>query len=243
MMRLIPEPEKVTAKRKKINMTKEVVEQLEKIDWQAIKVISFDLDDTLWDNSGVIERCEKETYEFLCEKHPPFAEHYSQEALLRISEQLLAEDAPHFDNMTTLRKAVLKHALIETAGDLNLVNQAFAIFYYWRNQVTIPNITYKLLQQLSKKYSLFAVSNGNSNLYWLGLMQYFEKHYIAGVDGRAKPSAEMLHRICKLKGIEPKQLLHIGDSHETDIQSSINAKCQHLHIDYTNIDYLNTKLS
>lgn len=219
-------------------MTKNVEEKLTKIDWQAVKVISFDLDDTLWDNTGVIEKCEKETYDFLCKKHPPFAEHYSQESLLRISEQLIIEGEPHFDNMTTLRKAVLKHALIETAGDLNLVNQAFAVFYYWRNQVVIPDITYKLLENLSKNYSLYAVSNGNSNLYWLGLMQYFEKHYIAGVDGRAKPSAEMLHRICEQKNIQPEELLHVGDNHETDIQSSINAKCQHLEVHIRNIEAL-----
>ena len=213
-------------------------EKIQAVDWSKVKVISFDLDDTLWDNSGVIEKCEQELYNFLCKKHPPFGEHYSIETMHRVSEQFLAQDVPHFDNMTTLRKAVIEHMLLETAGDLNLVNQAFGVFYYWRNQIQIPELTYQLLDKLNKQYSLFAVSNGNSNLYWLGLMDYFEKHYIAGVDGRAKPSADMLHKICGLKNIEPQELLHIGDNHDTDIQSSINADCQHLHIDYTEIEAL-----
>lgn len=226
------------ARKIKSNMSKTTQEKIQAVDWSKVKVISFDLDDTLWDNSGVIEKCEQELYNFLCKKHPPFGEHYSKETMHRVSEQFLAQDVPHFDNMTTLRKAVIEHMLLETAGDLNLVNQAFGVFYYWRNQIQIPELTYQLLDKLNKQYSLFAVSNGNSNLYWLGLMGYFEKHYIAGVDGRAKPSADMLHKICDLKNIEPQELLHIGDNHDTDIQSSINADCQHLHIDYTEIEAL-----
>ncbi len=230
------EQEKI--KKIRIKMSKTTEEKIQAVDWSKVKVLSFDLDDTLWDNSGVIEKCEQELYNFLCKKHPPFGEHYSKEAMHRVSEQFLAQDVPHFDNMTTLRKAVIEHMLLETAGDLNLVNQAFGVFYYWRNQIQIPEFTYQLLDKLKKQYSLFAVSNGNSNLYWLGLMGYFEKHYIAGVDGRAKPSADMLHKICDLKNIEPQELLHIGDNHDTDIQSSINADCQHLHIDYTEIEAL-----
>ena len=237
MMRHTQERRKI----KKIinNMSKNTEEKIQAVDWDKVKVISFDLDDTLWDNTGVIEKCEQELYNFLCQKHPPFEEHYSIETVHRVSEQFLAQDVPHFDNMTTLRKAVIQHMLLETAGDLNLVNQAFSIFYYWRNQIKVPEITYTLLDKLKAKYSLFAVSNGNSNLYWIGLMDYFEKHYIAGVDGRAKPSAEMLHKVCELKDIKSQELLHVGDSHETDIQSSINADCQHLHIDFNQVEAFN----
>lgn len=205
-----------------------IEQRLQAIDWSRVRVISFDLDDTLWDNTGVIEKCNQELYDFLCRHHQPFSRHYSVDAMLRVSEQFVAEKIPHYDNMTTLRKAVIRHMLLETAADLNLVNQAFSVFYYWRNQVTIPSLTHDVLQHLGQRFDLFAVSNGNSNLYWLGLMQYFEKHFIAGIDGRAKPSAEMLHRICDLKNIKPTELLHIGDNHETDVQSGINANCQYL---------------
>lgn len=219
-------------------MTLTIEEKMQAVDWGAIKVISFDLDDTLWDNAGVIEKCEQEVYDFLCRKHPPFAERYSKEDMLRVAEQFRAQEVPHFENMTTLRKAVIEHMLLETAGDLNLVSQAFAVFYYWRNQVTIPEVSYRVLEHLHQHYALFAVSNGNSNLHWLGLMKYFEKHFIAGVHGRAKPSADMLHKVCALKKIEPQQLLHVGDSHETDIKSSLAADCQHLHIDVTEIEIM-----
>lgn len=219
-------------------MSQAIEEKMSAVTWNKVKAISFDLDDTLWDNSGVIEKCEQELYQFLCRKHPSFQEHYTIESMHRVSEQFIARDIPHFENMTTLRKAVIEHMLLETAGDLNLVNQAFAVFYFWRNQIKIPRVTHQLLDTLKQKYSLFAVSNGNSNLYWLGLMDYFEKHFIAGVDGRAKPSAEMLHKVCELKDIEPQELLHVGDNHDTDIQSSINADCQHLHIDVNDIEQL-----
>lgn len=220
--------------------------KVQAINWQQIKVISFDLDDTLWNNTGIIERCEQKVYEFLCEKHPPIREHFSLHSMLRISEQLQQTQDPAeqiaFENMTVLRKTALKQMLIETAGDLRLVNQAFTVFYHWRNQIQVPASSIELLKKLSKKYSLFANSNGNSNLNKLGLMQYFEGHFIAGIHGRAKPSPEMLQKICQLKNIEPQQMLHIGDSHLTDIQSAINAGVQHLEIDHNNIRELSSRI-
>ncbi|NVK22011.1 MAG: HAD-IA family hydrolase [Kangiellaceae bacterium] len=208
------------------------------INWQQIKVISFDLDDTLWDNSGVIERCNQKLYDFLCDKHEPIKHHFTVQSMQRLSDQLIATEQEHLENMTVLRKHVIEHMLQETAGDLALVNPAFAVFYHWRNHIDIPNISIDLLGKLQKKYTLYAVSNGNSNLYQLNIRHYFKKHFIAGIDGRAKPSPEMLNKVCQLEQIEPQQLLHIGDSFETDIQSSIAASCQHLEIHVSDIENL-----
>ncbi|MCW8857490.1 MAG: HAD-IA family hydrolase [Kangiella sp.] len=215
-----------------------MTEKIKEIDWQKVKVISFDLDDTLWDNQGVIEQCEQDLLEFLAKAHPPIGEKFDVAAMQAISKKLLEEDRPELDNMTLLRKEMIHQMLEQTDGDSALINPAFAIFYGCRSQIKIPQLTRDLLSTLKNKYSLFATSNGNSNLYALGLMDYFEQHFIAGIHGRAKPSPEMLHNICALKNIQPQELLHIGDSYETDIKSSIAADCQHLEIHVKDIGKL-----
>ncbi|WP_417445483.1 HAD-IA family hydrolase [Kangiella sp.] len=215
-----------------------MTEKIKEIDWQNVKVISFDLDDTLWDNQGVIEQCEQNLLEFLAKEHPPIGEQFDVAAMQAISKKLLEEDRPELDNMTLLRKEMIHQMLEQTGGDSALINPAFAIFYGCRSQIEIPQLTHDLLSALKDKYSLFATSNGNSNLSALGLMDYFEQHFIAGIHGRAKPSPEMLHKICDLKNIEPQELLHIGDSYDTDIKSSIAAKCQHLEIHVKDIGKL-----
>ncbi|NVJ65212.1 MAG: HAD-IA family hydrolase [Gammaproteobacteria bacterium] len=211
---------------------------ISQIDWQAIKVISFDLDDTLWDNSGVIEQCLAKLYQFLCLHEPKIQSHFTIDSMERISQQLIQLQKPEYENMTVLRKSVIRQMLQEVGGDLSLINPAFAVFYHWRNQINIPNKSKRLLEQLQKKYNLVATSNGNSNLHKIGLAQYFDKHMIAGIHGRAKPSPEMINKLLAHYQLEPHQLLHIGDSHATDILSAKAANVQSIILDHNNIERL-----
>ncbi len=211
---------------------------IESIDWHQIKVISFDLDDTLWDNSGVIEKCLAELYQFLCQREPVIKKHFTVDSMERITEQLVELNQPVYENMTVLRKAVIKQMLQEVNGDLSLVNPAFAVFYHWRNQIQIPETTHKVLEHLTQKYTLVATSNGNSNLNKVGLSHYFDQHLIAGIHGRAKPSAEMLNKLLQYYQIDGKQLAHIGDSALTDVMSAKAAGVQPLEMSIKEVSQL-----
>lgn len=194
------------------------------ISWEKIKVVSFDLDDTLWDNSGVVEKANEKLFEFLSQQNPLIGKHYSVEALEDINQNFINLEKPEYENMTVLRKAVIKKVLEDVGGDLSLVNPAFSIFYYWRNQIRLDGNVIKWLSRLKKCYKIFAVSNGNSNLNILNLRKYFQDHYIAGIHGRAKPSPEMLQKIVSDYHIQSNQIVHIGDSQETDVKSAKNAQ-------------------
>lgn len=195
------------------------------IPWEKIKVISFDLDDTLWDNSGVVEKANKKLFEFLSQQEPLIGKHYSVEALEAINQSFIDLENPNYDNMTVLRKAVIKKVLEDIGGDLSLVNPAFSIFYHWRNKISIDSTIVKWLSDLKARYKIFAVSNGNSNLSILNLRSCFQEHYIAGIHGRAKPSPEMLKKISFDYQVQSNQIVHIGDSQETDVMSAKNAQC------------------
>ncbi|WP_251358467.1 HAD-IA family hydrolase [Kangiella sp. TOML190] len=212
---------------------------IKSIAWDQIKIISFDLDDTLWDNRGVIETCQQALFDYLSEQHPPIKERFSIDAMESIAQQLQLSNQ-NFDNMTLLRKAVIKQMLIDTDGDLALINPAFAIFYHWRNQIQVPKISRQVLQTLTKKYTLVATSNGNSNLHQVGLAKYFDQHLIAGIHGQAKPSPEMLNYLVAHYQINTNQLVHIGDSFETDILSAKAAKVPHLELNFEQIGVLHS---
>ncbi|MRX28034.1 HAD-IA family hydrolase [Kangiella sp. HZ709] len=211
---------------------------IESIEWHQIKVISFDLDDTLWDNSGVIEKCLAESYQYLCQREPLIKKHFTIDSMERITEQLIELEQPEYENMTVLRKAVIKQVLQEVNGDISLVNPAFAIFYHWRNQIVIPETTHRVLEYLARKYTLVATSNGNSNLKKVGLSDYFDRHLIAGIHGRAKPSAEMLSNLLEHYQIDGGQLVHIGDSILTDVMSAKAAGVQSLEMSIKEVPQL-----
>lgn len=192
----------------------------------GVRILSFDLDDTLWDNSGIIDRAEAESFGFLADAHPPLAERFSPDDFHQFSGRLRESGDPAFDNMTVLRKAVLREMLAETHGDPALVSQAFAIFYHWRNQVRVPEASLELLARLAATHQLVAVTNGNSNLHQLGIARYFDKHYLGGHLGRAKPSPDLLHRVARDFAVAPSQILHVGDSLEMDVMAAHNAGCR-----------------
>ncbi len=214
------------------------MDDFETIDWSSVKVISFDLDDTLWDNSGVIEKCLTELYQFLSEHEPKIKKHFTIDSMERISEQLIQLQKPEYENMTVLRKAVIRQMLTEVDGDLSLINPAFAVFYHWRNQIQVPKVSHQVLSHLQKKFILVAISNGNSNLAKINLAHYFNKHYIAGIHGRAKPSPEMLQKVLESFAISNEEMIHIGDNYETDIISAKQTRCLSLQLHIENIQEL-----
>ncbi len=193
--------------------------------FSGVSILSFDLDDTLWDNSGIIEKAEAESFDYLADAHPPLGERFSPDDFHQFSSTLKHSGDPAYENMTVLRKAVLRQMLAETHGDPALVSPAFAVFYHWRNQVRVPEASRDLLARLAASHRLVAVTNGNSNLHLLGVARFFDKHYLGGHQGRAKPSPELLHQVGRDFAVAPQQILHIGDSLEADVAAAHNAGC------------------
>ena len=87
------------------------------------------------------------------------------------------------------------------------------------------------MENLSKKYRLVAISNGNVDTNALGISHYFQHIYHAGwqPDGRLlkqKPYHDMFDLACNDLGIASAQLLHVGDCGRADIQGALLAGCQ-----------------
>lgn len=85
------------------------------------------------------------------------------------------------------------------------------------------------VQRLSKKYRLYAATNGTvavqqRRMESADLYRYFEKVFISGQLGADKPSAEFFERsFAQIPGFDRSKAMIVGDSLTSDIQGGIKA--------------------
>jgi FMN hydrolase / 5-amino-6-(5-phospho-D-ribitylamino)uracil phosphatase len=189
-------------------------------------VLSFDLDDTLWPVAPVIEAAESELLSWLRARHPHTLSGHSVESL-RAMRALVAERFPqHSHDLTFLRHRALKE-LFGAAGDADaLADEAFEVFFAARNRVDMYDDVRPALSRLRSRYRLFALSNGNADLQRCGIADLFSGHVTARAAGAAKPDARIFARLAALAGVEPHQVLHIGDDPLADVVGATQAGMQ-----------------
>ena len=187
----------------------------------AIKAITFDLDDTLWEIAPVITRAECALYEWLCRHYPRIAEHYSIDSLRALRQQIVRDNPQHAHNVTYLRKESLRRAAQQCGYDGDVVAEAaWEVFIEARHAVTMFDDVVPVLERLSTSYRLGVLSNGNADIARLGLRHLFTFSLSAVQVGSAKPDRAMFARACELFDVTPAELVHVGDHPEHDIQGA-----------------------
>jgi FMN phosphatase YigB (HAD superfamily) len=74
-------------------------------------LITFDLDNTLWDVAPVIMRAEYAMESWFEERFPGFSQQYSLSAREALKQKVLAENPAMSPNLTALRLSIYKLAL------------------------------------------------------------------------------------------------------------------------------------
>ena len=146
-----------------------------------IKVIAFDLDDTLWHVDPVIIRAEKTLNEWLRARVPVFE--YDLRKMNEVRDRVLSQQPELPGRMTELRSRVIEcaltdHGVIEPAA---IATEAMEIFLVARNQVKFFEGAISAIIQISAKYQLGALTNGNADIDRLGLRPYFTFAFSAEV--------------------------------------------------------------
>jgi len=206
-----------------------------------IKAISFDLDDTLYSNKPVMQVIGEKMIAYF--SHLPIL----QKSMSDQHKLLDAHFWSHFCHQALLKEPDLAHDVVKVrlvsyqlgfmslglADDIAQEQAQAALNYFieLRSDFTVPEQSKKFLANLSEKYPLIAISNGNVDTKALGLSQYFQHIYHAGwqVDGRLlkqKPASDMFTVACQQLAIKPSELLHVGDCGRADIQGALRAGCQ-----------------
>lgn len=187
----------------------------------AIKLISFDLDNTLWDNNPVLLRAEQACYNFLHQEAPQLTARYTLDDLASIRLQTMAESPQLAAQVSKVRKLAMQKALAATNYDVEkipaLVEEAFLRFYEERNKIELFPQTRPLLESLHKQYMLATITNGNSDLTKVGIADYFTFSLSAEKIGAKKPRPNIFHAALHKANIHPQEMIHIGDDHNDDV--------------------------
>jgi len=206
-----------------------------------IKAISFDLDDTLYSNKPVMLAIEKKMIAYFANlavikgktaaQHKMldqrFWYHFRHQAISKHPD--LVHDVVRI-RLVSYRLGFISLGLVESIAERQ-AQAALDYFIQLRSDFVVPEKSKKLLANLSKKYPLIAISNGNVDTNALGISHYFRHIYHAGwqADGtllKQKPESDMFDLACQQLAIKPSQLLHVGDCGRADIQGALLAGCQ-----------------
>jgi putative hydrolase of the HAD superfamily len=84
-----------------------------------------------------------------------------------------------------------------------------------------------VLERLQPGFQLAVISNFDGRLRFilrhLGISKYFAHVFISSELGTDKPDPEIFRRAVKLIGLEPNQVLHVGDDSERDWKAAAEA--------------------
>lgn len=186
----------------------------------SIRLITFDLDDTLWDVRPVLHSAELTLREWLA-RHTPDLNDFSVEALGAIRRTLLDAQPELRHRISELRRRILCHAL-EEAGyprdeACELAEQAFQVFLEARHAVQLFPEVHPTLELLANHYRLGVLTNGNADVRRLGLADYFDFTLCAEELGVGKPDPRPFCEALKRAGVAAEHAVHIGDHPSDDI--------------------------
>lgn len=188
-----------------------------------IKVLSFDLDDTLWPVGPAIIAAERAVYEWLRAHCPRAVASHSIESM-RLLRGAVAERFPERrHDLTFLRHRALSEQLAEAGYVQAHADDAFEVFFAARNRVVLYEDVAPALARLRKRYRLFALSNGNADLRRCGVAHWFDGHVNAQSAGAAKPDARIFAELVRVAGVAPRQILHVGDDPHADVAGALQA--------------------
>lgn len=192
-----------------------------------IRLLTFDLDNTLWETESVVVAAEQTLMTWYAEHAPQFAERLDSEARKALRHEVLAGDPLLRHRVTDFRLAVMALGLTR-AGYAeqqvqDLTQKGFEVFLEARHALTLFPHAEALLEQLSAKYTLATISNGNADVRRLGLEKYFSVIVSADQVGISKPDAAPFLAALERAGVEPAHALHIGDHPVDDVQGARDA--------------------
>ena len=197
----------------------------------APRVISLDLDDTLWPVAPVIAAAEEVLLRWLRTHHPRAAVGHDVLSMRELRAAVSERFPEQRHDLSFLRRRSLLELFTAagyTADDLDPspLDEAMEVFYTERNRVVFYADVRPALERLRSRYRLFAVSNGNADLHRCGIADLFEGHVTASGAGAAKPDARIFGHLLQLAKVEPIEVLHIGDDPLADVIGAMRAGMQ-----------------
>lgn len=190
---------------------------------EPIRALLFDLDDTLWPITPVIERAETLLFDWLSDQVPRVTERYTIAAMRKRRSELMAEHPRFRVDLWALRHAALHEAFVACGADTTRIEEAMNVFTTARNQVTLFDDVLVCLPRLAKRITLGSLTNGAADLRQIGLNHHFAVSLAAHEIGRAKPDPAVFHAACEALALPPSQVAYVGDDLRLDVEGAQKA--------------------
>jgi putative hydrolase of the HAD superfamily len=194
-----------------------------------IRAISFDLDDTLYNNMPYIHEAQRCLSKYIKQRYP-VAAGISNAQWQDIRAATLKE-RPELEHDLGLLRASTMTKGFELAGmQPELISPAvkdcFDYFYFKRSDFEVSKSVHKTLKKLAKQVPIAAITNGNVNCEAIGIAKYFSCVINASPAYPMKPNPTMFEHVSKTLNIPSKNILHVGDDLHKDIKGAIDAGYQ-----------------
>lgn len=199
-----------------------------------ITTVSFDLDDTLWDNKPVLDNAEKSLYDWLKNNAPKLTEHFSVDDFKQHRMTMAKKNPELSHDMTRQRYISLLMLAQEHNYSEGLVTNAIEVFLQARNEVELYEDVIPVLVDLKNNYDLVALSNGNSDIRKIGIHEYFECSLSPSDTGTSKPDPAIFEHVMKKMNLTPEMLIHVGDEPATDIIGAQRAGIRNIWLNRNN---------
>lgn len=189
-----------------------------------IKLLTFDLDNTLWDVDSIVLRADKAMRQWIRREHADFAAGFDFRELGRLRAAVMQERPDILHDLTQLRIEVFRRAFLEGGYDEAAARAAsegaFEVFFRERNRVEFFPDVPEGLATLKAGYEMYSISNGNADIERVGLAHIFSRHFSAISVGAAKPDPRIYRAAIEAAGLAPEEVLHIGDDPEQDVAAA-----------------------
>ena len=201
------------------------------IDLSKIKVLSFDLDNTIYDCETVLRKAEAWFTQYLCDTYGLGGACLKYDFWAQIKSEVLHDNPELADDVTLLREVSLVEAFrrlkIPLENGLADAKKLVDLFVEHRSSGFVHQDIYDMLSALKQKYPMVAISNGNLKPSKIMVDGYFERDFRPAVGGlRRKPFADMFIECAKFKNVKIDEILHIGDDPFTDVYGAVQAGCK-----------------
>ena len=190
----------------------------------AVSVITFDLDNTLWDVEPVLLRAERAQQDWLLENRPGTVEAFDHEALFQFKKSVWKRH-PHLAHHVSQMRIQVLYELQVAAGyredeARSGAEAAFAVFLRERQQVELYEEALGVLEQLAGHYTLGALTNGNADIYKTDAAEYFDFAFLAQDIGASKPHPDMFQAALERAGVPAEDIVHVGDDPDHDVRGA-----------------------
>jgi 2-haloalkanoic acid dehalogenase type II len=200
--------------------------------------ICFDLDDTFWAVQPVLFRAEARMRAYLEAEHPALAAQIAPDDLLDARRALAADQPDRAHDMTWLRTEALRRLAVRHGHDAAIGDRAFEVFIEARHEVELFSDVPAALERLGARFRLATFSNGNACVRRIGIGDHFELSLNAESVGCAKPHPVVFETLARRLGVQPSQLLHVGDHPENDIAGAAAVGCRTAWVNRRGISWL-----